>query len=212
MANSRSHLSISDMDSCSKWTLNVLYLVITAIAFIGFTYNLSYYFNFNHYFETQCLIKNITYPSTLNAVDGDLWQRCRCGDNCYIERPCIRLYTTQLDSDEIFEDYIKYDVQDKNRHCTFYEHKCKDGDEPGKREEYLAQSLEIVENYRNKIVTCYRTNNNQSAIFLEFDIDNSYILIIVFGSILAFLGVIAVIHRFCKIVERCRELHNLSRQ
>ena len=197
------------MRSCTNWTLNVLYLLLTAISFIGFAYNISYYFNYNHYFESQCLIKNITYPQTLNSTGDNLWQRCRCGDHCYSERPCIRLYTTQLNSNEIFEDYIKHDVQDDNKHCTFYERRCRNGDEPEKREEYLADSLEIVENYRNKIVNCYRTRNNESPILLEFEIENSYISIIVFGSILASLGIIAVIHRFCKLFRRCRELYYL---
>jgi len=78
------------------------------------------------------------------------------------------------------------------------------------REEYLRQSLKIVDDYRNSIVTCYRRHNdNESPIFLEFDIDNSYILIIVFGSILAFLGIIAVIYQLYKVFKRCRYLYSL---
>lgn len=197
------------MRSCTNWSLNIMYFLINAISLIGFTYNISYYFSFNHYFETQCLIKNITYPKTLNNSGEDLWQRCRCDDHCYTERPCVRLYTTQPNSDVLAVDYIRYEIDDKDRHCTFNENKCRGGDEPGKREEYLSYSLESVRNYRNKIVKCFRTRNDESPILLNFNIEYSYISIIVFGSILAFLGIIAVIHRFYKVIKRFRILYNL---
>jgi len=74
--------------------LNLIYLIVTFVAIIGFICSISYYFSFNNYFETQCLIKNITYPQTLDSEGDDLWQSCKCGDNCYIDRPCVRLYTT----------------------------------------------------------------------------------------------------------------------
>ena len=104
--------------------LNVIYLIITFIAIIGFICSISYYFSFNNYFQTECLIKNITYPETLDSESNDLWQSCRGGDNCYIYRPSVRLYTTDYYSNELNSNFIKLNVNDNIIH-VFYVKRCR---------------------------------------------------------------------------------------
>lgn len=125
----------------------------------------------------ECNISLIEFP-TYFPLDNNLtnWESCYCGKRCESITPCIKLYSSFNENNHIYDTLTSYITNVK---CTFYDKKCKDGENPEVIIQNLHNSIDKSKSYVNKTIECYYDNDYKN-IFIENNIDyiSGYLLVI----------------------------------
>jgi len=158
----------------TKCVFGTTTVILGAILFItGIIPMLKYY----EYDKTTCQVTQIDYPKVLpNLNNTDNWEECRCGRRCKAMTPCINIYVKILEEDTIY--VAKKNVESVRDKCTFYHRLCKDNENIINLYKDLEEANNIYNEYNNeynnKTITCYYSNN---SVVLENDYNWTILII-----------------------------------
>ena len=195
--------------SCCKSFLWIIYMILTVIAIIGFSYSIEMYQMYNDYTQTTCEITNVTYPTSIHTMRGTLSQRCSCGKKCSSNYPCIRLYIDD-DIENNPDNYIRFNTELESHSCTFRTQKCRNGNITSTQQQYVNTEAQRALAYIGKTIPCYKNFvDSQDPIYLHVNIDYHYQQIVVFSDMLATLGMLLMLYKLRLIVKHYRKLYTL---
>ena len=146
-------------------TLCCIVLFIVLLIFMG-TY-ISPLSKINNFYETECNITRVTYPTIYPTPSNtNNWRECDCGKHCMSWSPCINLYA------DIKPDVVIFDnlMNQQSLYCTFHDDHCSDGENLQVIERYLRESLNVYNEYINTTQTCY-VNDSDNEIYLNIDLN-----------------------------------------
>ena len=125
--------------------------------FIYFTVSILPLMKYNEFSVTTCNVTSVDYPTELPTYNNtNNWKQCRCGKKCKSWTPCINVYATKNDNPQIIYK-TKENVNNIRNDCTFYNHKCEDGEDILKVQNALIEAKNTYNRYHDKTITCYQT-------------------------------------------------------
>lgn len=156
----------TDFNSCCG---SVCGFVTFVMAICIFSSIIIPYMDYNDYEEHSCNITKVNYPTTLPNKNNTFgWKNCNCGRSCNkAYTPCIQMFSNINPNIVIQENYFS---DYSNSECTFYQRKCKDGEDIILAQEKLEEAKNIFNKYYNNTVKCYYNSKNQE-IFLDMSYD-----------------------------------------
>ena len=162
--------------------LTILITILTIILYCTFIRPSIILSNFN---KGECNISFIEFPTHF-PLDNNLtnWVSCDCNKRCESITPCIKLYSSLNENNHIYDTLTSYITNVK---CTFYDKKCKNGENPEVILKNLEYSINKAESFINKTIDCYYDNDYKN-IFIDNNLDyiGSYILITLILILLIF--------------------------
>lgn len=146
-------------------SLTIIIIIPTIILYFTFIRPSIILSNFN---RGECNISFIEFPTHF-PLDNNLtnWLSCDCGKRCESITPCIKLYSSFNENNHIYDTLTSYITNVK---CTFYDKKCKDGENPEVILQNLEHSINEAESFINKTIDCYYDNNYKN-IFIDNNLD-----------------------------------------
>ena len=160
--------------------------------------------NYQKHFEyqnTDCIISNITYPTSL--YDKQNLVTCECGHRCRSDSgTCIRIYGSSIDNPEIYVMFLETTKKNSNEECTFSEKKCNDGESINNRNIAIRKAKEKAKSYikynnTNNTIPCYQHNDGNIYLKNKSNYDQLIIAIVIFSILLVSL----CIFYFCQNEE-----------